>query len=236
MLLPKKDTFLEEVLSYINFSYDRESIRSELECHISDKMAEYMEQGYDEETSEQLTIENMGEPREIGIELNKQHNPFLGWIWIITNVMVTLFAIVNIYLVGSFFIISLFNKNPIHDHPKSDIIYQIDINEKVILDDTVIHFTNLIYDTSGGMNIFYKSYSNKFWLIGGSSDYIGELTDNLGNTYLSISGISRGGLITKSQKRIDDFSRDADTLIIRYDLYNRKFEVEIPLKVGDNNE
>ncbi len=236
MLLPKKDEFLKEVLAYIKFPYDRDSIKSELECHILDRMKDYSQQGYDKEMAEQQAILNMGSPRDIGIELNKQHNPILGWIWICSNVVVTLFSIIIIYLIGGFFIIPLFNKNPIHDLPKSSIVYQIDINEKVKVDDKVIHFTNLIYDTHGDMNIFYKSYNAKIWLTGWSTTYIGEITDNLGNTYLSSSGVSYGGIITKSQHSIKDFSKEADTLIITYDWYNRKYQVEIPLKVGENNE
>lgn len=236
MHLPKKDEFLEEVLSYIKFSYDRESIRSELECHISDRIDDYIEQGYDEDMAEQLTIENMGKPRDIGIELNKQHNPLIGWIFGLTNMIAALFVIINIFLIFAFIIVPLFNKNPNPDIPVSNIVYQIDINEKVKIDDTVIHFTKLIYDIDGDMNIFYISYSTKFLGTGWHSFYIGDITDNLGNTYFSGSGASQHGLITKAQRVVHDFSSEADTLIIRYDLYNRKFEVEIPLKAGDNND
>jgi hypothetical protein len=35
---------------------------------------------------------------------------------------------------------------------------------------------------------------------------------------------------------MNDFSSEADTLIIEYDMYNRYYKVEIPLKVGDSNE
>lgn len=236
MPLPKIDVFIEEVLSYVKFYYDRASIKAELECHISDRIADYMEQGYDRETAEQLSVTNMGEPKEIGLELNKEHNPVLGYLWRFTEIIVSLLIIANIYFIGFTLLYPLFNPSPIHEFPKSHIVYKLDISEKVKIDDTVFHFTNIIYDINGDINIFYKSYNTKLWGIGWNNSYIGEVTDNLGTVYLSGNGMSHSGLITKGQKIIDNFSKDADTLIIYYNRYNRKYQVEIPLKVGEISE
>lgn len=237
MPLPKKDVFLTEVLSFVKFPFDRDTIRSELEYHIIDKIDFYIGEGYDEETAEQLSIANMGEPSEIGIALNKEHNPILGYLWLITNTIATLLICINVYLLVFFLLIPLFHRNPIYDFSKSDIVYRIDINEKVKIDDKVIHFTNIIYDVNGDMNIFYKSYHTKLLGAGWwNSSYIGEITDNLGTTYLSGGGPSRSGIITKGYKSVNNFSKEADTLIINYDMYNRKYHVEIPLKVGEYSE
>lgn len=237
MPLLKKDKFLKEVLSYVKFPFDRGDIKRELENHMLDKMESYAEEGYDKETAEELCINDMGDPKEIGIQLNKQHNPIIGWMWKITNVIVVLFLIVNVFIVGSILLSylgkSLFDGNMVNDIPKSNIVYRIDIDEKVKLDDTVIHFTNVVYENNGNMNIFYEYYDTKLWGTGWTLGTIGDISDNLGNTYFSGSGASRGGIKTKSKRTIGNFSREADTLIISYDNYNRKYRVEIPLKAGD---
>lgn len=232
----RKDKFLEEVLSYIKFPFDRTDIKYELECHISDKMDYYAEQGYDKETAENLSVNDMGEAKEIGIELNKQHNPILGWLWKITNVIVILFAVWNIYVIGAPVVMSIFSNNPINDIPKSDIVYKIDLDKKVKLDDTLIHFTNVVYEKNGNMNIIYEYYNSKLWGTGWSLGSIGSITDNLGNSYFTGSGGGGGGIKSKCIRTVENFSREADTLIISYDNYNRKYRVEIPLQVGVNNE
>jgi hypothetical protein len=232
----KKDKFLAEVLSYIKFPFDRDDIRSELDSHILDKIDYYIEQGHDKEKAEQLSINDMGEAKEIGMELNKQHNPFLGWVWKITNVMVILFVIVNIYIVGTPILMSLFDRNPMNEIPKSNIVYKIDIDEKVKLDDAVIHFTNVVYEKNGDMNILYEYYDTKLWGTGWSFGGTGNITDNLGNTYFDGSGGGGGGIKSKYIRTIENFAKEADTLIISYDSFNRKYRVEIPLQVGDSNE
>ena len=52
---------------------EREAIRSELDGHIEDHMEALRELGYDEELAEERAIAAMGEPDEVGRELNKQY-------------------------------------------------------------------------------------------------------------------------------------------------------------------
>ena len=236
MPLDKVDKFLENVLSYIKFPFVKDDIKFELESHILDRINYYIEQGYDSEEAEELSIRDMGDPKEIGILLNKQHNPFLGWILRITNGMVVLLITLGALFIIPILGVSLFSKSPIKDIPKGDIVYKIDIDEKVKIDDTVIRFTNVVYDKNGDMNIFYECYDTKFWGMGWSSTAIGDVMDDLGNTYFSGSGYSSAGIKSKCRRTVRDFSKEADTLIIDYDYYNRKYRVEIPLKVGDTNE
>lgn len=235
MLSAKSEVFLKEVLSYVKFTFDRRNIRIELESHISDKMEYYLEQDYDLEEAEQRSINDMGNAKEIGEELNKQHNPIIGWIWRITNVIAAL-TITGIGLLCVLFVGSFFRGDVIDRIPKSNIVYKIDINKQVKIDNKVIRFTKLIYDKDGNMNIYFKTYytrlEDNWWTQG----YIGEITDNMGNQYRSRSGQQSGGIINKGVCTIAYFSDKADMLIISYDVYNRKFRLEIPLKEGDNNE
>ena len=233
MPLLNKERFLQEVISQIKFRYDRDTIKKELEAHISDKTEYYLEQGYNRNEAEELSVNDMGDAKIIGKELNKQHNPLLGWIWSISNVLLFISILMSLYFLGAPLMHALFSGNPLKDFPESEIVYKIDIDERVQIDDRVIHFTNVIYDKNGDMNIFYKIYNKKPWKGGWNSGYIGEVGDNLGNTYFTGSGYSSEGIITRGRKNVNDFSKEADTLIINYDLYNRSFRVEIPLKAGE---
>jgi hypothetical protein len=236
MHLPKRDKFLTEVLSYVKFPFDRPNIKAELECHILDKIDYYMEQGYDLEKAEQLSISDMGDAKDIGTELNKQHNPILGWLWKITNTLVIIFSLFSIYIIGATIITSLFSHNPINEIPKANIVYRLDIDKKVKIDDMVIRFTNVIYEKNGDMNILYECYDTKLWGRGWSFGNIGNIADNLGNKYFDGSGGNGGGIKSKGRRTINNFSREAEALIISYDNYNRSYRVEIPLKAGENHE
>lgn len=232
----KVNEFLEEVLSYIKLPFVKDDIKLELESHVLDKISDYMAQGYNQERAQQQALADMGDPKEIGTELNRQHNPFLGWVLRLTNIMVIFFLICSIYLMGFPIVNHLFRKDYANDIPKENIVYKIDIDEKVKIDDTIIHFTNVIYEKDGDLSIFYEYYDTRLrgmgWTLGG----IGDIGDNLGNTYFSGQSGENGGIKTRGIKVVRDFSKDADTLIIKYDYYNRKYKLEIPLKVGDTND
>ena len=236
MPLYEKENFLEEVLRLIRFPFDREEIRAELENHITDRTNYYKEQGYNQESAAGLAVKNMGEAKEIGRALNKQHNPVLGWLWLVTNGLAFILAILVILNLAIPFLSSLLSLNGIDKIPASDIIYQIDANEKVRLDDTVIRFTEVVYDKDGDLNIYYKYYDTRLWGLGWSLPGIGSISDNLGNQYLTGGSSGNGGVISRNRQVIPDFAAAADTLIIDYDSYNRKYRVEIPLQEGDENE
>ncbi len=236
MHFDKIEEFLDETLSYVKFVLDRYEIKLELKDHMMDKLDYYIESGHDGDEAERLTIKDMGDPKEIGVELNKQHNPIIGWIWRISRVAVILFIIINIFTVGSLGLISIFSTSEVSRIPKEDILYRINLDEKVQIDNRIIKITNIIYEKNGDMNIFYKDYEKSILGGGWSLGYLGTIKDDLGNEYRGYSGSSSGGIVTKSRKTIKDFSKDANTLIIDYDLYNRKYRIEIPLKTGEDNE
>ena len=54
---------------------EREAIRQELDGHMEDHMDALRELGYDEQEAEEHTLAAMGDPAEVGRELNRQY-PF----------------------------------------------------------------------------------------------------------------------------------------------------------------
>ena len=69
--------YTEQVLSSLRrvTQRERESIRAELDGHMEDHMEALRALGYDEELAEERTLAAMGDPAEVGRELNRQY-PF----------------------------------------------------------------------------------------------------------------------------------------------------------------
>lgn len=235
MDLHKTEEFLGDVVSYVRFKFDREEIKLELRDHILDAIDYYKDQGYELKEAEEKALEDMGDAKEIGIGLDRAHNFLLGWIWRISRIGVISLLIINIFIISSLILPSIFSTSGVKDIAKEDIVYQIDLDERVEIDNRVIEVTNVIYEKNGDMNIFYKNYEKG--LFGGwSLGNLGLIKDDLGNEYFSGGGYSSGGIITRSRRTIKDFSKDAKMLIIDYDAYNRKYRIEIPLKTGEKYE
>ena len=75
--------FCDHVCQYVRFHPDHEAIRAELAAHMEDHAAALMARGVHEEEAAQQAVAAMGDPEEIGKELDKSHSPLLGWfqIW-----------------------------------------------------------------------------------------------------------------------------------------------------------
>lgn len=79
-----RKTYIETVLSALRHvtRREREAIRTEIDAHIEDHMADLLELDYPPELAEERTLTAMGDPTEVGRELNKQYT---GWGWVILS-------------------------------------------------------------------------------------------------------------------------------------------------------
>ena len=77
-----RKTYIDVVLSALRHVTRRErsAIREELAGHIEDHMEGLIELGYDPALAEERTLAAMGDPKEVGRELNRQYP--LGWLMI----------------------------------------------------------------------------------------------------------------------------------------------------------
>ncbi len=231
---PGREEFLGKVLHQIRFPFDRASIRSELSDHISERVDHYLELGYDQEDAEQAAVSDMGDPTQIGIELNKEHSPLLGWLWKASGLLLGTVIVLNVLFVVPLIGMSLFSHYTANTI-ESEIVYEVSVDETVRLDDRVIHFSKVIFDTGGNLHIFYQHYDVRF-RSGWSFGNIGTITDNLGNTYRGGGKGEDGGLLRRGHRVVSGFSPEANMLFVKYDHYNRKYEVTVPLPVGDGRE
>lgn len=100
-----KHEFLETVKKQVLYIYDRQNIGYELSEHIDDSARDIMEEeglSYDEAVD--IAIKQMGNPVEIGKQLNKAHHPLLGYLilaakaYLILNIIpVIVFVFVTFY-------------------------------------------------------------------------------------------------------------------------------------------
>ena len=74
-----KRQFLETVTEQIRYGKVREMISDELENHIEDQKEAFMSDGISEAQSYQKAMEDMGDPVEVGISLDRIHRPKMEW-------------------------------------------------------------------------------------------------------------------------------------------------------------
>ena len=85
---------------------EREAIRTELDAHMEDHICGFMELGFDEALAEERTMARMGDPEEVGRELDKQypmHWLILGRIAVGITVMVCIMAVLGLGVLSHFF-------------------------------------------------------------------------------------------------------------------------------------
>lgn len=231
-----KESYLEEVLSQVKFSFDREFIDKELRSHLEDRMEDYISEGYSAIEAEKMALENFGDPKEIGKALNKEHNPIIGWLLYISNGLLYVACLYLIFNIMIPFGMSLFSRDPSKDIPKDDVLYTIEVNEKVRIDDRIIKIEKLIYDKNGDLSIIFSDLDLGLGGWGWGSSNLGVITDDTGKDYFGGSGYSSGGFLSRSRWTVHGFPKEAKVLRIEYDNYNRYYKFEIPLQAGDAHE
>jgi len=89
----KKKEFLSIVRKQIRFVFDRDKIENELKQHLADSIEELIEEGFSWQDAEHIAVEQMGNPKEVGQLLNKEHNPVLGYLWTISRVALCILVV-----------------------------------------------------------------------------------------------------------------------------------------------
>lgn len=85
-----KQHFLKSVLDQVVFVFDHKAIRQELLEHMEDLEEHFEQQDLDKDQADEKILFEMGDPEEIGQALNQVHNPWLGWLWVVSNIILVL--------------------------------------------------------------------------------------------------------------------------------------------------
>ena len=227
--------YTQEVLKYIRFKYDRFDIGQELDEHIEDMLSENEEMT--EEEQEKFIIENMGDPKEVGEELDKEHKPLLGWIWRISRFLMIVLIILNLpnalniaFMAGDAVLTSIQG----YQIDKSQVECSIKTHITGKIDDTHIIIDGVDKLKDGRVMVKYRTWNNPFGKAAAWTFSINCFYDEEGNKYFGGGG-SNGGFVSYSTERIADNSdgevlSEHEALVIDYDYNGRKFYAKIPLK------
>ena len=69
----KKEEYLQLVTDQIRCKKARPDVKTELENHILDQMESYRNEGMEEQEAMEQAILEMGDPIEVGVELDRIH-------------------------------------------------------------------------------------------------------------------------------------------------------------------
>ena len=233
MPLPETKDFLKTVIKRIHFFPDREDIRIELKDHIEDSRS-YLEkeEGIPGKIAELEALKRMGDPDEIGRELNRQHNPVLGYAWYLSRIIAVLIVILLIVQSIPIWLLSTWSflfDHPIRNISKEEYISHTKPNLLIKVDKTRTRITDIVQSKDGTLHIFYSTY-NQVWpsYKGWKSTAFGEIEDEEGNKYFG-GGYLGGGLYSRGWNRYKDFPRDSK-IIINYDNSGRSYRLVLDPK------
>lgn len=234
MLLPESRNFVSKVVKRVHFFPDRYDIELELSAHIEDSALSLQEEeGLDQRDAQKKAIERMGNAEEIGAALNRQHNPFLGYLWYFSRIIMVILCIVVILQSIPMLLLSgwtiLFD-HPVRDIPKETYVRHVEPNIVIKLDDRRIRITDVIQSEDGSLHICYSDYSLSFsslhgWSFGGLTGF----QDEDGNSYFNGNGRGSAGLYHRARWSLENFPFNKKVLIIESDTAGRSYRVEIPL-------
>lgn len=229
--------YTQEVLKYIRFKYDRFDIGQELDEHIEDMLSEAGEMT--DEEKEKFIRENMGDPKEVGEELDKEHKLLLGWLWRISRFLMIVLIILNlpnaltaVIMAGNAVLVPLQGYQI--DKYKSQVESTIKTHITGKIDDTHIIIDGVDKLKDGSVIVKYRTWNNPLGKAAGWTFSLNCFYDEEGNQYFGGGG-SNGGFVTYSTEHLDDNSdgevlSEHEALVIDYDYNGRKFYAKIPLK------
>jgi hypothetical protein len=230
MLSHDVDKFLYKVCKHVRYKGAHTGIRVELQDHIQDRIYDFIDQGYGEETAIIKSVETMGDPAEIGKGLNKQHKPYIGWLLSAVNTFIVLVGLyITLTLVPDiFYVFRTFATMP----DAKDVKYSVTLNQKDKIDDRTVEVKKLVIDNNGIVYIRYDDYINPFLRGWSLLDF--EIYDDIGNRYTRTIQSTGNIFGRKHLIYIDRLNSGANKLILNYDYYNRKMRFELPLHGGNS--
>ena len=93
------EEYIKKLLEQVRFEKAHKAIGDEIRSHIEEQMEENISEGMDKETAEKAAVEDMGDPVDAGISLDKVHRPQVAWGVIVTAIVLGVIGIViNILL------------------------------------------------------------------------------------------------------------------------------------------
>lgn len=229
------EEFITNVCKEIKYKKARNKISEELKNHIEDHAYDLMDNGVDEEVAYMQSIEAMGNPKEIGKNLNKQHRPYVGWLLNITNIIIGMIC----FFLGFIIILGVIGSFDHSGYPnKNDIKYSAKLKQEDKIDTVTITMKQIILDKNNGayiiLNEYHSLFEKNYWVNNwGAGSF--NIYDDLGNKYTTQTGQGSNSMFGSRRNLIfiENLNSKAQKIILDYDHYNRHMRFEIKLSGGD---
>ena len=175
-----KDKYLQTVRKQIHFVFDRDAIEAELNEHICESMQDLVDEGFSLKEAETQAVKQMGNPIEVGKLLNKEHQPTLGYLWMLSRVMLDLLLILVLFYAGGGVYGVIKNVTPATiENSVETIVLDLDLDmptHKVKID-------HICVDEQGNYYLTYRMWKkcdySRAWGIDDLFDVIGNRGENL---------------------------------------------------------
>ncbi|SEL12748.1 cell division protein FtsW, lipid II flippase [Butyrivibrio sp. ob235] len=96
------EEYIKKLLEQVRFKKAHRGIAEEIRAHIEDQIEDNMAAGMDREAAEKAAIEDMGDPVEVGISMDRVHRPQIAWQMVLGAVVVGIIgSIIHILLAKS---------------------------------------------------------------------------------------------------------------------------------------
>lgn len=93
------ENYINKLLEQVRFTKAHKMIADEIRSHMEDQIKANISEGMDPEAAEKRAVEDMGDPVEAGVSLDRVHRPQIAWGVIIAAVVIAIIAIiVHIYI------------------------------------------------------------------------------------------------------------------------------------------
>lgn len=237
--------YTEAVLSTLRRVTGREraAIRAEIDGHIEDHMEGLLELGYDPELAEERTLSAMGDPKEVGRELNRQYP--LRWLVIgramrllsVWTILAVLLLILNsVGAERSLLTAALERIDPDLTHhidPSGSVVAEESLNIEFPVGNDVVRVLRICTYRDvprGELRAFVNVDSYDRWPLGPVSDktLLLESQDG-GQGEIRVGGLNRWWHLGDGSVHI----QPGDThVILRYGAYGQSGVIRIPLPEG----
>lgn len=229
-----RQEYTDRVLSVLRrvTAVEREAIRAELDAHMEDHICDLLELGYAPELAEERTMAQMGDPEEVGRELNKQYP--LRWL-VVSRAAAVLLAVLCLLAVShARDMLDLARRNLTARTTPWELDSTWDDETCRLLDIRVPVGTDILYiygvDTEAGLPILYwvRYDQSPFGVQGADDDASITFWDPRGEELINGGGGGRMWGVSYNHEELD--VQPEDTYVtVRVDRLGERQEVRIPL-------
>lgn len=199
----KRAEFLQTVRKEIHYIFARNEIEKELEQHINESIEDMIADGMSFDEAEELAVLQMGDAKEIGHELNKVHNPLMGYLILLTRCVLVLmiYPLFMTLVMGAYSLV--YTVFPLE---REEYVEKYEVNMSV---DTPVHHLKVddlyFYNVDDNECSLTLRTFQKFWKTRASNNFDIQLKDKAGNTISTASAHFLAGMVARHEIQ---FSKD----------------------------